>query len=186
MPDRRRAREQILDVSIGAPQEWRTNARNRWHVRGKHAKQLSKEAGRRPTSHADPASGPAHSHQLPRSLLVVGREHDAECGEHHVETRGWIRQRLGVRHLKGDVEAFRFDATSPTLEERRHIIGGRDARKAACRGQRRVAVACGHVEHPLARANVHGLIQELAHDLKRGADHCIVAGPPHGLLPGLD
>ena len=98
MVDRRCAREQIPDVSIRTPQEWRTNARDRRHVPGNYLKDLPQEALRRPTGQTDPASRPAHAHQFACGLLVVGREHDAERGEHDVETRGRIRQVLGIRH----------------------------------------------------------------------------------------
>ena len=118
--------------------------------------------------------------------MVVGREHHAEGGEDHVEARVRIRQVLGVRHLEGDVEAFRFRAAAAALEERGNVVGGGHGREAAGRGQGRVAVAGGHVEHALARLEVDGLAQELADDLEGRPDHGEVAGRPHGLLPALD
>ncbi len=74
----------------------------------------------------------------------------------------------------------------PRVEQCFDIVGGDHFAPAACGGQRHVAVAGGHVEHALRRAQVHRLAQRLADDLQRGADDGIVARRPGGALARLD
>ncbi|MNY24741.1 hypothetical protein D3C86_1584790 [compost metagenome] len=52
----------------------------------------------------------------------------------------------------------------------------------ACGGQRRIAIAGGHVEHAFVAEQVAGFGQFLADDLQRGTDHGIVAAGPGGHL----
>jgi hypothetical protein len=77
-------------------------------------------------------------------------------------------------------------AFAALVEQALHVVGRGDDRVAACRGQRGVAVAGGHVEHGLVGAHVGGLGQCLADDLQGGADDGVVAAGPGGLLAQLD
>ena len=117
---------------------------------------------------------------------VVGREHHAEGRQHGVEAGIVERQRLGVGDLEAHGQAFGVRALAALLEQRRHVVGGGHVGKAARRGQRRVAVAGGDVEHALAGADVGGLGERLADDLQRRADDGEVAAGPGGLLALLD
>src|SRR5258707_1296168 len=108
MLNRRRATEEILDMRIGTPQERRTDARDRRHVRGNHAKDLPQKTRWRPTGEANPSSRATYAHQLAGGLLVIGREHDAERREHHVEARVRIREGLDVTFEVADAEALPY------------------------------------------------------------------------------
>ena len=77
-------------------------------------------------------------------------------------------------------------APAPRFEQRGDVVGGRHVAPAPRRGERRVAVAGGDVEHARARAQVERLAQALADDLQRRADDGVVAGGPGGLLARLD
>ncbi len=72
------------------------------------------------------------------------------------------------------------------FEQRADIVRRHDLGIAPRRGERRIAIACGDVEDALVAAQVDGLAQVFADDLKRDADGAIVAGAPGGLLPPLD
>ena len=54
----------------------------------------------RPVGQADPPARLADPRHFRRGLLLVGREHDAEGGQHDVEARVGERQVLGVRLLE--------------------------------------------------------------------------------------
>jgi hypothetical protein len=77
-------------------------------------------------------------------------------------------------------------AASSALEQRGDVVSRRHARKAARRGQRGIAVASGHVQHTLARAQVDFFTHKLADYLQSGPNDRKVTGRPRGLLPGLD
>ena len=140
----------------------------------------------RPVGEADLAAGPAHPRELGRGLLLVGREHHAEGGERHVERAVLELEVLGVGLLELHREALGAGARPGPLEQRRDIVGGDDVAPAPRRRQRGVAVARGHVEHPLAGAQVERLAQRLADDLQRRADDGVVASRPGRLLLRLD
>ena len=119
-------------------------------------------------------------------LLLVGREHDAESGEHDVEARIGEGQSLGIGFLEGDRQAVGLGAAASALEQGADIVGRHDVGEAAGGGQGRIAVAGGDVEDALVAAQIDGLAERLADDLQRGADDGIVAGTPGELLAALD
>ena len=84
------------------------------------------------------------------------------------------------------VEPLGARALGAALEQRRHVVGRRHLAAAARRGERRVAVAGGDVEHALVAAQVAGFGERLADDLQRGADDGVVAAGPGQLLAGLE
>ena len=106
--------------------------------------------------------------------------------EHGVEAAVAEGQRLGIRLLEGDGQALGGGAFAAALEQRVDVIRRGHVRESPRRGERRVAVAGGDVEHALARAQVDRLAQAFADDLQRGADDGVVAGGPHRLLALLD
>jgi hypothetical protein len=93
---------------------------------------------------------------------------------------------LGVGFLEQDGQPLGLGPLLRALEERPDEVGGGDVGEPAGRGEAHVAVAGGHVEHPLARAHIRGLAQALADDLQGGADHRVVARRPGGALARLD
>jgi len=85
-----------------------------------------------------------------------------------------------------DVEMFGACTLGSAVEQRRHIVGRRDATAAARGRERRVAVAGRNVEHALVPAQVARFGERFADDLQRRADDGVVAARPCGLLAGLD
>jgi hypothetical protein len=65
-------------------------------------------------------------------------------------------------------------------------VAAGDLAGAAGGGQGGVAVAAGHIEDPLAGAQVDGLAQQLGGEQEPRADGGVVAGGPGGLLALLD
>jgi hypothetical protein len=116
---------------------------------------------------------------------LVRREHHAERREHDVERTVGERQVLGVGDARRHGEPVGLGAAQSLGEQLGHVVGRDDVGAAAGGGQRCVAVAGGDVEHAVGRAEVDGLAQGLADDLKRHSDAAEVAGRPGGLLAGL-
>jgi len=103
----------------------------------------------------------------------------------HVERGVVEREGLGVGHLAGDGEPVGLRAEPPLLEERGHVVGGRDVGEVAGRGERGVAVPRRDVEDPVGGAEVDRLAEPLADDLELDSDPAKVPRGPRGLLPGL-
>jgi hypothetical protein len=146
---------------------------------------LADKAFRRPVGEADLASAPANAKQLRRSLVLVGREHDAEGGDDHIEAGVGEGQRLGVRFLELDRKALGAGADAPTLEEARHVVRRDHIAPTAGCGKRNIAVAGGDIQHLLARANVERFAQLLSDNLQCRADDGIISGGPGAMLAGL-
>ena len=168
------------------PQRWRSDTGDGRNVFAQNPEHLSDEAVRCPVRQADLAARAADAQQFAGSLLLVGREHDAEGGEHDIEARIGEGQCLGIGFLEGDRQAVGFGAAASALEKGADIVGRHDVGEAAGRRQRGVAVAGGDIEDALVAAQVDGLAQDLADDLQRGADDGVVAGAPGELLAALD
>ena len=151
-----------------------------------HLEHLADEAFGRPVRHADLAAAPADAEHLAGRLELVGREHHAEGRDHGVERAALEGKLLGVGDLEVDVQAFRVGPGAAALEQGLDVVGRGDVAPAAREGERRIAVAGGHVEHLGVGGEVQGLGQVLADDLQGGADPGIVAGGPGGILLGLD
>jgi hypothetical protein len=113
-------------------------------------------------------------------------EHHAEGRNHGVEGAVLERQLLGVRHLEFHLQALRLGPDLPALQQLLDVVGRRDAAKAACEGERCIAIAGGDVEHRRVRPQVHRLGQVLADDLQRRADPGVVARRPGRVLFRLD
>ena len=96
------------------------------------------------------------------------------------------RQRLGVGFAELDRQPLRSGARTPLFQQRGHIVGGGDLRKAACRGERGVAVAGSDIDNPFVGADVGGLGERFADDLERDADDGKIAARPSRLLALLD
>ena len=92
---------------------------------------------------------------------------------------------LGVGLAEHDRQALGLGALAAALEQGADIVGRHHLGEAARRGERRIAVAGGDVEHALAAAQVDCLAKHLADDLQRGADDRVVAGRPCALLAAL-
>nr|GEU28537.1 conserved hypothetical protein [Tanacetum cinerariifolium] len=178
--------EHGAQVLFGAPQQRRLHAGRRRHERGHGTEYLAHETGRGPVGQADTPAATHHAQHFAGRARMVGREHGAERGQRHVEAAVAERQLLGVRLAERDVESFRCRAGAAFFQQRRHVVGGRDAGEAAGGRQRCVAVAGSDVDHAFAGADVGGLGQRLADDLQRDADHGKIAAGPGGLLPLLD
>ena len=63
-------------------------------------KEFADQALRRPVRQANPSAPPAHPGHFGGGFFLIGSEHDAEGGQHHIETSFGIRQILGVRLFK--------------------------------------------------------------------------------------
>src|SRR5207245_2919934 len=87
---------------------------------------------------------------------------------------------------EGDRQALRDGALLASLKQGADVVSRCNLGEAARCRERGVAVAGGNVENPFASAQVDGLANALSHDLKRGADHRVVAGRPSRLLALLD
>ena len=148
--------------------------------------QLADEALRRPVGERDAAARAAHAHQFGGGALLVGREHHAESGQHHVEAAVGERQCLRIGLLERDVEALGRGPFARPRQQRGNVVGCGNVGPATCGGERGIAVAGRDVEHALAGTQVDGLAQLLADDLQRRADDGVVAGRPGGVLAGLD
>src|SRR6185295_4998498 len=117
---------------------------------------------------------------------MVGRKHDAERRERHVERAIRVRQRFGIGYLEPHVEAFGASARGAFVQQLGDVVGGGYVSESVRRGQGRIAVAGRDVEHALAGAHVDCFDQRFADDLQGGADHREVAAGPCGLLLRLD
>jgi len=148
--------------------------------------QLSHVAVGGPVDHADAPARPAHAQQLAGRLLLVGSEHGAAGRQDHVEGVVGERQGLGVALLEGRLQPFGVGAPAGAVQQRGHVVDADDLAEAAGGGQGGVAVAAGHVQNPLAGAQVDRLAQQLGGEEQPGADGGVVAGGPGGLLPLLD
>ena len=85
--------------------------------------ELADEALRRPVRQPDLAAALADADQLGGSALLVGREHDPEGGDHHVETLAGERQAFGVGLAEREGEPFGLGPFSGAVEQRRHVVG---------------------------------------------------------------
>ena len=169
-----------------APLRWRRHAGGGWHVLADGFEQLADEAFRRPVGKADLSAGTAHPHHLVRRLLLVRSKHHAECRQHDIEARILERQRLGVGLAKDHRQPVGPGTLTAALEQGADIIRRHHLGEPPRRGERRIAVAGGNVEDALIAAQVDGLAQHLADDLKGDTDDGIVAGRPCTLLTALD
>src|SRR5262249_109280 len=88
--------------------------------------------------------------------------------------------------LEGQLQTLGLGPQPAALEQRGHVVGGRDLAPAPRRGERDIAVAGRDVEHLVAAPEVERLAELFAHDLQRRADHGIVARRPGALLARLD
>jgi hypothetical protein len=140
----------------------------------------------RPVDHADPPARPADPQQLGGRPLLVGGEHRPAGGQDHVEGGVGEGQGLGVGLLEGRLQPFGLGALAGLLQQRGDVVDAGDLAEAAGGGQGGVAVAAGHVQHLLARAQVDGLAQQLGGEQQPGADGRVVARGPVGLLALLD
>ncbi|MGX1105639.1 hypothetical protein AB7M47_004022 [Bradyrhizobium elkanii] len=158
----------------------------RRHIFADGLEYLADEPFRRPARKSDLAADAADAAQFVRGLLLIGGEHDTEGRQHDVEADVGKRQLLRVCFLERDGQTLRGRPLAAALEQRRDVVGRDHVGKAPCRGQRRIAVAGGDVEHHLIAAQVDRLAEHLADDLERGADDRVVARTPGGLLARLD
>ena len=83
--------------------------------------QLADEAVRRPVGEPDASTLPADACEFRCRLFLVGREHDAECGQHGVEAAVGKRQRFGIGLLKGDVQSLGVGTLPGTLKSGRML-----------------------------------------------------------------
>jgi hypothetical protein len=118
----------------------------------------------------DTPAGPADPQQLSRGDVGLGREHDAERGQHEVERAGFEREVLGVADAQFDRQAFRGRSCAGAIEELVDVIGRGDDATAARRGEGGVALAGGDVEDELTGDDVNRLAEQLAGWLQRRAD----------------
>ena len=178
--------EQRVQMRLDTPQRWRLQPGWRRHVAAQHLEELADKTFRRPVGQPDATSGPTHTRHFRSTLRMVGREHHAEGRDHRVEARVFERQCLGVGGLKRNVEPLGLRPLGTAFEQRGDVVGRRHLAAAARRGQRGVAVAGGHIEHPLVSAQVAGFGQLLADDLQGGADDGVIAAGPRGFLAALE
>jgi hypothetical protein len=141
-------------------------------VAAERLEDLADEAVGSPVRHADAASGPGDASHLGGGLGVVGDEHHAERRGDVVEARVGVRQRLAVRGLEGDLEAFGVRARGALFEQRRNVVGRRHGAAASRCGECRVAVARGDVEDALAPAQVERFGEPLAGVARRCCLSC--------------
>ena len=151
-----------------------------------HLEQAPDEAAGRPVRHRDATARAQHAQHLAGGAVVVGREHDAERGQHDVEAGIGEGQCLCIGELEVHRQPFGLGARAAFLEQALHVIGRGHLRMAAGCGERGVAVAGGDVEHGLAGTHVCGLGKRLADDLQCGPDDGVIATRPGGLLALLD
>jgi hypothetical protein len=151
-----------------------------------HLEELPHEAVGDPVGEADPPCPLRHPQELERRPLLVRREHDAERREDDVERLVRERERLRVRDLEGYRQPVGLRAAPSLLQERWHVVGGRDVGEVPGRRERGVAVPGRDVEDLVGRPQVDGLAQRLADDLQPHADLAEVPRGPGGLLAGLD
>jgi hypothetical protein len=130
--------------------------------------------------------GPADAQQFAGRPLLVGGEHGPAGRQDHVEGVVGERQVLGVGLLEGRLQPLGGGAPAGPVQQRRDVVDAGDLAEAAGGGQGGVAVAAGHVEHPLAGAQVDRLAQQLGGEQEPGADGRVVARGPGGLLALLD
>ena len=117
---------------------------------------------------------------------LIRREHGAEGRDNSIKRRGLEGQALHVRHLPGDIQAFRLGSRTAAHQQRIDIVGGSHLAPATGKGERRIAVAGRDVKHPGTGRQVHRLGQILARCLQGDPDAGIVARGPGGVLFRLD
>ena len=93
---------------------------------------------------------------------------------------------LGISHLRGEGQPVGVRPASGPVEQVLDIVGGDYVAATASGGQCGVAVTGGDIEDLPAGTHVDRLAQLLSHQLQRGADHCVVARGPGGVLLLLD
>jgi hypothetical protein len=125
-----------------------------------------------------PIRPPADRQQLGSRPLLVGGEHGPTGRQDGVEGVVGEGQGLGVGLLKGHLQPFGLGSLAGPLQQRGDVVDAGDLAEAAGGGQGGVAVAAGHVQHLLARAQVDGLAQQLGGEQQPGADGRVVARGP--------
>ena len=88
--------EELAQPSLGAPQDRRAQSGRRRNMLADRLEQVADEPFRRMSNEADPAAGPAGTHQLARRLLLVRCEHRPEDRAHDIEAAVIDRQGLGI------------------------------------------------------------------------------------------
>ena len=155
-------------------------------MRAHQAEQLADKSLRCPGGQPDASARAYHPQQFVRGSVVVGRKHHTEGGQGDIEAAVGKRQRLGVGDAELHREPIGLCPRGGLVEKVRDIVGRGHRGEAPRRGQSGIAIARGHVEHPLAGAQVRGLGQGFPHDLQRDADDGVIAARPGGLLALLD
>ena len=183
---RHRRAEQLPQPLLGAPQARRPDPRRGGNVPGHGAEDLPDEAGRGPVGHRDRPARPAHPGQLGRGPLLVGGEHHPDNRQHGVEGAVGEPEVLGVTLGELDLQALGRRPRPAPFQQLGHVVDAGHLAAAAGRGQGGVAVATGHVQHPLAGLQVGRLDQLLGHGHDPGGHGRVVAAGPGLPLAALD
>jgi hypothetical protein len=95
-------------------------------VGGDRPEQPADEPLRGPAGEPDLATGPGDPDQLVGRALVVGGEHDAQCGQHCVECPVREGEVLGVAVADVDGQTLRVGSPTGHVEQRRDVVDGAD------------------------------------------------------------
>src|SRR5262245_4953997 len=167
------------------PRWWR---HTRWwgYILRRNAEALPRKAIGRPIGEPDPPTRAADTQQLAGRLRLIGRKHHAKRGQDHIERPVREGQVFGIALAERHGEALGGRPFSRALQKGWDIVDAGDVAPVTGGRERGVATAGGHVEHPLAGAEINGVTEQFTHQQHIVADHGVVTGRPCLLLARFD